>query len=154
MEQTKNGKDYVVCELDNGHSFNVFSWHSRYGEFASDVDSDKQIDIDKDELHMKGQYINLNEPGKGIPKGGEHVDFGKMEEKQEAQTSRKEYSIKLASTARIATDLLTAQIQAGILDGKGKASLKRQWVEWRSWVSDQWEEMPEESLDPDDIINS
>lgn len=152
MEKTKTDKDYVRCELDNGHQFNVFSWDDRFDEFAPLVDSGKQKAIEKDELYMKDQYVNLRPSDGEIPDGGKPVDFSALDEKIDKQMSRKEYSIKMASTISMATNVVTAMIEADAVDPVNDRNVQRKILEWRHFFNDQWEHIEGNAPLPDELL--
>lgn len=144
-KETKNGDPMITFELSNGDSVNIFQHHDRYGVLG---EGDK---IDQDELYVNSSgYVDLkDQPGDSRPESADPYE-GKTNEMDEAMT-RKEQSIKRASTASGATELLAAEIKAGHMD-EGDIQKKDRWREWRTFLAGNWEADDEDFTNPEDVI--
>lgn len=142
MEETRNGDPYKAVTLSNGATFNVFNRNGHYPKV------DEGYEIKESDLYEKKGYVNILDPDKDkLPKGAKPVDFDNIGEKD---MSRKEYSIKLSSTANKAVEMVAAEISAGHISESKKTKQDR-WKMWRRFLWDNWEH-PEDYTDPDDII--
>jgi len=144
--KTKNDKPMKRIELSNGDTVNLFEHHDRFGILS---EGDK---IDQDELYVNSSgYVDLkDQPGDSRPDSAESYK-GKTNEMDEAMT-RKERGIKVSSTARMAADMVTAEIEAGHI-GEGKTTKKDRWREWRTFFVGNWDAIDDQYTDPGDVID-
>lgn len=141
IKQTKNGADYKALTTESGEQANVFQFHSLY----------EKIEIGSDVTLVKdGKYFNVPDPDKE-EKNGSQGNSGRskgtyMQDKKNEQIShsmdKKEEAIKLASTARMATDMVVA------MKYTGEDFAKEKWHEWRAWFYVNWSEVQHDLVPP------
>ncbi len=139
IKQTANGADYKACELDQevlgSKYFNVFQFHSLYPEVEKGAEF-PDVAFEKD-----GKFINLKDGN--APKKSGNKGFAQkiVSENVKVAQDNKAEAIKIASTARMATDIVVAH-------GYNLDETKTKWKEWRSWFWNNWE------MTQDDIMKS
>lgn len=144
-DTTSNDKDMKRIKLSNGDSVNLFKHHDRFNTLS---EGDK---IDKDELYVNSSgYTDLkDQPGDSRPDSADPYE-GKTNEIDKAMT-RKERGIMMSSTARMAADMVTAEIENGDIEG-GKIQKQDRWRMWRSFFAGNWDNIDEDWQDPEDLI--
>lgn len=145
MQETKGGDPYKQVTLDNGETVNVFNRSEHYPKI------EPGYQIDKDLLYKKKGYVNLADSVDDIPDSAGEYE-GKEDTMSKAM-SRKERGIKISSTARMATDVVAAEIESESLTSLSKDSIQQRWKMWRAFFSDQWDH-PDDYTDPEDVIES
>lgn len=137
-------------ELDSGISFNVFTWNSRYPEIK------KGTRIEKHELHQVTKngntYINLTDPEDGRPDDAKEVDMSGKDESIDKHMTRKEMSIRKASTIKMAHEIVKAKLEVGALENTTDRNIENQIMYWRNWYNDNWDKV-EGNRRPEDIID-
>jgi hypothetical protein len=142
VKQTSTGKDYKAVTLDGKvlgtEKFNIFQFHSRYKEIT------QGLSLSEDEFEQDGKYIKLKDPN-AKPRGHSNVGIALAQERkaeniQHAQEN-KDYAIRVSSTARDATLITVALLEAKAIEPK---EFKNQWAIIRSWLWENWSvEKPE-----------
>lgn len=144
------GNQYKTVYLDeqvNGKDrFNLFNNHTRFNDIVEGMElaaTDLSID-------QKG-YLNLADPDAGIKgrSGGsrtaqmERVMNQKNEMIGHAQ-DKKEEAIKLASSIRMAVDIVTAHSPALFQGVPTEEDIKREIEKWRSYFYTTWDEITDD----------
>jgi len=145
-KETSKGDPMQALHLSNGDTVNIFQHHDRFGILG---EGDK---INQDELYIKSNgYTELkDQPGDSVPDSADPYE-GKTNEMDEAMT-RKERSIKVASTARMASQVMSAEIEAGHI-GNNKMEKKDRWRELRTFFAGNWDAIDDEYTDPGELID-
>ncbi len=145
MKTTSTGKPYKSAKIDEQvlgkDRFNIFGFHTRYEDVVAGR-AFEATDFEKD-----GEYIKLRDPDAGIKKpmggprrgGADPLAIARAQEHKAdlirgAQDSKAE-SIKISSTARDATLILTSRFNGNLPEEEWRAK----WVEYRKWLWDNWE---------------
>lgn len=146
IAETKNGDPYKKMTLSNGATVGVFNRNSRYS------DIEEGLELSEDDFHQKGKWINLTDPENGRPKGAKDPDFDSQVAEADAQQSRREHSIKLTSTMRMAVDMVVSKNEVGAYERVDDEYLQKQIGKWRNWFYNEWENIAgEEPITPDEI---
>jgi len=149
IKQASNGNDYKQVTIDEKISekdrFNVFNNHSMYGNMV--VGSIVELN----NLEFDGKYLNLKDGDKKPSGGGKEGGMNRtMETKAkniEHAQDKKEEAIKLASTARMATDMVVA-FGGSKLSNPEDEYLQGKWQEWRAYFYVNWNEVDVELAEP------
>lgn len=148
MKTTSTGKPYKSATMDGEvfgkDKFNVFSFHTRYDDVVVGRS------FAPEEFEQDGQYIKLSDPDKGVKKGlGGRATFNAgviIEQKNSnirAAQDRKDESIKISSTARDATLILSVLLPSMNRDEVfNHDSWKQKWLEIRQWLLDNFDKEP------------
>ncbi len=143
----KNGnplkKVYLSEKVNNRDMVFLFSDHTRYNDLTVGME------LGPDEIVADGQYIKLVDPDAGIKGkgGGSRSGMIKqaMNEKNEmiarAQDNKGE-AIKLASTIRMAVDMVTAYKE--LYGVASVEDLKDEIEKWRSYFYTTWEDISQD----------
>ncbi len=144
------GNQYKTVYLDeqvNGKDrFNLFNNHTRFNDIVEGM----ELDATELSLDQKG-YLNLADPDAGIKgrSGGsrtaqmERVMNQKNEMIGHAQ-DKKEEAIKLASSIRMAVDMVTAYSDWYKSEAENTEELKREIERWRSYFYTNWEKVTQD----------
>jgi hypothetical protein len=136
-----SGKSYIKATVQDGmgdsHNVTIFSTFPDFETitFESVLEADMQVENDP----KYGESKKLWPPKSNKPSGGGMM--GKvMEQKAQAigkAQDRKEEGIRVSSTFRDASMIVSAQIHGGML--RTEMDIKDEWKKWRKWLWSHYE---------------
>ena len=136
-----NGNQYkqvfIDTKIQDKDMFNIFNDHTLYDSMSEGSTVDETL------LYINNGYLNLSDPDRGVRRA---PNAGKTRQIAEAQKSKAEYvqqaqenkeeSIKISSTARDATLILTALINSGDMES---SQWQENWKGIRKWLVENWD---------------
>lgn len=153
VKTASNGNPYRSVTLDEEYQgkdrTNVFSNHILY----DDLEVGFEITPDMLYINDKG-YLELKDPDKGIKRAPRASDsmssmMGRKEKGIEKSQDNKAESIKISSTARDATLMVTTFSASNMTD----EDIKDYWSKWRMWLWDNFDTPLKHPSDRNDVPN-
>ena len=142
--KTKTGKGMETLTLDDNRKASIFEWHSMFGNYQVGNEVTEQ------QMEQNGQYWNIKDPNKKTGTGGGQV--AKMQKRKEETIAQaqdnKNKGIMIASSFRMATDIVTAMITAKGGEEVTRDNVKTAIKHWRSWIIQEWENPTVEDAPP------